>query len=69
MYVYPRPVTVDRQDRSTDIPKQYLVSYYERFGFKHAGKSKAQFGGGGWHDMVFDLPTAPATSGPAQSSK
>jgi ribosomal protein S18 acetylase RimI-like enzyme len=34
---------------------QYLVSYYERFGFKQKGKSKAQFGGGGWHDMVSRL--------------
>lgn len=31
---------------------KYLVRYYERFGFKHKGESKAQFGGGGWHDMV-----------------
>lgn len=31
---------------------QYLVSYYERFGFKRQGESKAEFGGGGWHDMV-----------------
>jgi hypothetical protein len=28
------------------------MSYYERSGFKHLGESKAQFGGGGWHDMV-----------------
>jgi len=31
---------------------QHLVAYYERFGFKNIGPSKAQFGGGGWHDMV-----------------
>ncbi|KUI53718.1 Polyamine N-acetyltransferase 1 [Cytospora mali] len=56
-------------ERVALICQDYLVSYYERFGFKHAGKSKAEFGGGGWHDMVFDLPTSLATSGPAQSSK
>lgn len=56
-------------ERVALICQDYLVKYYERFGFKHAGKSEAQFGGGGWHDMVFDLPTAPATLGPAQSSR
>lgn len=50
-------------ERVALICQDYLVSYYERFGFKHAGKSKAEFGGGGWHDMVFDW------AGPAQSSK
>ncbi len=35
-----------------DQTLQHLVSYYERSGYKHLGKSKAQFGGGGWHDMV-----------------
>lgn len=33
-------------------PMQYLVAYYQRFGFQHMGESKAEFGGGGWHDMV-----------------
>jgi hypothetical protein len=34
------------------------MSYYQRSGFKHLGESKAQFGGGGWHDMVSPfLPT------------
>lgn len=31
---------------------QYLVNYYKRFGFTHVGPSNANFGGGGWHDMV-----------------
>lgn len=31
---------------------QYLVSYYERFGFKNQGASQAMYGGGGWHNMV-----------------
>ncbi|KAF3767683.1 hypothetical protein M406DRAFT_28466, partial [Cryphonectria parasitica EP155] len=42
-------------DRVALLCQDYLVGYYERFGYKHAGKSKVQFGGGGWHDMVFDL--------------
>ena len=37
---------------------QYLVSYYERLGFKCIGKSPAEFGGGGWHDMVSHTPKA-----------
>ncbi|KAL2127659.1 hypothetical protein VTI74DRAFT_10356 [Chaetomium olivicolor] len=41
------------------ICQDHLVSYYERSGFKHLGESKAQFGGGGWHDMVHDLPRQP----------
>ncbi|ROW14580.1 hypothetical protein VPNG_03243 [Cytospora leucostoma] len=56
-------------ERVALICQDYLVEYYKRFGFKHAGKSEAKFGGGGWHDMVFDLGAGQATSGPAQSSK
>lgn len=36
----------------TNCWPQYLVSYYERFGFKNAGASKAEYGGGGWYNMV-----------------
>lgn len=43
-------------DRVSLICQDYLVSYYERFGFKNTGPSDAQYGGGGWHNMVFDLP-------------
>ncbi|KAL2200410.1 acyl-CoA N-acyltransferase [Corynascus similis CBS 632.67] len=43
-------------DRVALICQDHLVSYYERLGFKHLGPSKVQFGGGGWHDMVHDLP-------------
>ncbi|KAH7626225.1 acyl-CoA N-acyltransferase [Sordaria sp. MPI-SDFR-AT-0083] len=39
-------------DRVALICQDYLVSYYERLGFKCIGKSHAEFGGGGWHDMV-----------------
>ncbi|KAL1864235.1 hypothetical protein Daus18300_007832 [Diaporthe australafricana] len=56
-------------ERVALICQEYLVSYYERFGFKHAGKSKAEFGGGGWHDMVFDLAATAATSGLVQPPK
>lgn len=45
-------------DRVALICQDYLVSYYERFGFKHQGESKAEFGGGGWHDMIFDFASS-----------
>ncbi|KAI0206348.1 hypothetical protein F4808DRAFT_455110 [Astrocystis sublimbata] len=42
-------------DRLALICQEYLVNYYKRFGYSHAGPSQATFSGGGWHDMVFDL--------------
>jgi GNAT superfamily N-acetyltransferase len=42
-------------DRIAIITYEELVPYYERFGFRSLGPSKAQFGGGGWIDMVRDL--------------
>ncbi|KAK4231304.1 hypothetical protein QBC38DRAFT_243883 [Podospora fimiseda] len=39
-------------DRVALICQDYLVSYYDRFGFRTLGPSKATFGGGGWTDMV-----------------
>ncbi|KAI1155168.1 hypothetical protein F4825DRAFT_408342 [Nemania diffusa] len=42
-------------DRVALICEEYLVNYYKRFGFTHVGPSNANFGGGGWHDMAFDL--------------
>ncbi|KAI1133753.1 hypothetical protein F5Y10DRAFT_4355 [Nemania abortiva] len=42
-------------ERIALICEEYLVNYYKRFGFWHLGPSKAAFGGGGWHDMVFDV--------------
>lgn len=39
-------------DRVALIAHDYLVPYYETFGFQSLGKSEAQFGGGGWYDMV-----------------
>lgn len=57
-------------ERVTLICQDYLVGYYERFGFKHAGASDAKFGGGGWHNMVFDLAVSsrPGTASSASSS-
>lgn len=42
-------------DRAALIAHDHLIPYYERFGFRNRGPSKAQFGGGGWYDMVVDL--------------
>lgn len=39
-----------------------LVSYYEKLGFVSKGPSEAQFGGGGWFDMVSCLPSTPICS-------
>ncbi|EFQ27629.1 acetyltransferase [Colletotrichum graminicola M1.001] len=48
-------------DRIALTCQNWLVSYFERFGFKSLGHSKtSSFGGGGWHDMIIDL------SGPAK---
>ncbi|EPE03414.1 gnat family [Ophiostoma piceae UAMH 11346] len=38
------------------ICQDYLIKYYEKFGYKSHGPSKAHFGGGGWTDMVYDVP-------------
>ncbi len=48
-----------------DQTPQHLVSYYERSGYKHLGESKAQFGGGGWHDMV-NIPFPFPLDGPGK---
>lgn len=37
---------------STANNVKHLVPFYEKIGFKNKGRSKAQFGGGGWIDMV-----------------
>lgn len=42
-------------DRLALIAHDHLIGYYERFGFKSLGPSQAQFGGGGWYDMVRPL--------------
>ena len=39
-------------DRIALLTYDRLVPFYERLGFEYRGKSKAQYGGGGWNDMV-----------------
>ena len=34
------------------IDPQRKLPWYEKLGFSNKGKSKAQFGGGGWYDLV-----------------
>lgn len=41
-----------RTDRVALICQDYLVDYYTKLGFRSSGPSEAQFGGGGWFDMV-----------------
>ncbi|KAG0649432.1 Arylalkylamine N-acetyltransferase [Hyphodiscus hymeniophilus] len=42
-------------DRLVLIAHDHKVGWYERFGFQNRGRSKAQFGGGEWYDMVYEL--------------
>ena len=42
-------------DRAALIAHEQLIPYYENLGFESKGKSDAQFGGGGWFDMVAEL--------------
>jgi predicted N-acetyltransferase YhbS len=42
-------------DRVALITHEGLIPYYEKFGFKSLGKSKAEFAGGGWYDMIREL--------------
>ena len=43
-------------DRIALLTYDRLVPFYERLGFEYRGKSKAQYGGGGWNDMVRASP-------------
>ena len=45
----------DVVDRVALIAHENMIPYYQKFGFKNKGKSSAQFGGGGWFDMVKDV--------------
>lgn len=45
----------DVADRAALIAHEEMIPYYEKFGFKNKGKSAAQFGGGGWFDMVKEI--------------
>ena len=45
----------DVGNRAALIAHEELIPYYESLGFENKGKSDAQFGGGGWFDMVKEL--------------
>jgi ribosomal protein S18 acetylase RimI-like enzyme len=45
----------DVADKAALIAHQEMIPFYEQFGFKNRGKSAAQFGGGGWFDMVKEI--------------
>lgn len=42
-------------DRIALLSHDELVPYYEALGFVNKGPSKAQWGGGGWSDMIIEL--------------
>ncbi|CAG8971293.1 hypothetical protein HYALB_00001460 [Hymenoscyphus albidus] len=42
-------------DRLVLIAHDHKVGWYEKLGFVSQGKSKVQFGGGNWIDMVYEL--------------
>ncbi|KAF4631393.1 hypothetical protein G7Y89_g6738 [Cudoniella acicularis] len=42
-------------DRLALIAHDHKVTWYETLGFTNKGSSKAQFGGGGWFDMVYEM--------------
>jgi predicted N-acetyltransferase YhbS len=46
-------------DRIAIIAHEHLVPFYQSFGFESRGPSKCQFGGGGWVDLVCNLPSSP----------
>ena len=39
-------------DKLALIAHEHLIDFYTKLGFENKGRSKAQFGGGGWYDMV-----------------
>ncbi|ESZ98708.1 polyamine acetyltransferase [Sclerotinia borealis F-4128] len=47
-------------DRLVLIAHDHKVNFYKMLGFTEKGKSEAQFGGGGWYDMVYNLKTPEA---------
>ena len=44
-------------DRVALLAHEHLIPYYESLAFENKGKSDAQFGGGGWYDLVRVLQT------------
>ena len=46
-------VSIDRGKKGIVLTcKDYLVPYYEKFGFEHRGVSNSSHGGAKWNDMV-----------------
>jgi ribosomal protein S18 acetylase RimI-like enzyme len=45
----------DVADKAALIAHEHMIPYYEKLGFKNKGKSPAQFGDGGWFDMVKEI--------------
>ncbi|KAH9831316.1 polyamine acetyltransferase [Teratosphaeria destructans] len=50
-------------DRVALIAHEHLIGFYEKFGFVNKGRSEAQFGGGGWFDLVRELRPGHAVGG------
>jgi len=42
-------------DRLAIIAHAHKIAWYEKLGFVNKGKGSAQFGGGGWFDLVYEL--------------
>jgi ribosomal protein S18 acetylase RimI-like enzyme len=45
-------------DQVAIITHEHYIKFYEGFGFANKGKSGAQFGGGGWNDLVLKFSNA-----------
>ena len=44
-------------DRIALLAHDHLVDMYEGMGFDGAGKSNVRFAGGGWNDLVSEIPS------------
>ena len=44
-------------DRIALLAHDHLVEMYEGMGFEGGGKSNVRFAGGGWNDLVSELPS------------
>ncbi|KAA8573947.1 hypothetical protein MFRU_001g01960 [Monilinia fructicola] len=47
-------------DRLALIAHSHKINFYKALGFTEKGKSEAQFGGGGWYDLIYELKTPEA---------
>ena len=50
-------------DRIALLAHDHLVDMYEGMGFEGAGKSNVRFAGGGWNDLVSEIPSLSDSSG------